>query len=458
MKLISVIVPAYNPQNTLLHAFESIFSQTYKNIEVLLVNDGSNEQSNSVFAEAKKNYPQLILLELKTNKGVAAARNYGVEQAKGEYIAFLDQDDIWDKQKLELQSRYLDEHNEVDYVTSRQRYFLADNVTNTPTWVKPEHINVSLPGFLPGTLMARSNAFKKIGVFDEKLKAGTDDVDWFFRANNAGLKTYELQQELLFKRIHGKNLSASAFAHNRELLSVVKMNIQRKKADVTKKISVIIPCYNGKDYIEATLKTIAEQGDNIGEIIVVDDASTDDSVKYIEELNFPKLTLYRLEKNHGISAARNYGVSKAKYSYIAFLDADDLWTTGRTGSLQRAMQEKNTDWAFGLIEHFISEDKIGQVNYILPPVQVGYFASAMLVKKDFFDKVGGFNEQLRVGEFIDWYDRARQINPNHAIVEEIVLKRRIHGKNTSIMAESKNARDYLKVARDAIARKKLNAQ
>ncbi|HCR86242.1 MAG TPA: hypothetical protein DIV86_06150 [Alphaproteobacteria bacterium] len=456
MKLISVIIPAYNPQPTLLEALKSVFNQTYKNIEVILVNDGSGDEHTKIFTEAKINHPELKLLQVNPNKGVAATRNLGASQANGEYIAFLDQDDLWAPEKLELQGKYLNENPDIDYITSRQRYFLADNVTQAPSWVKPEHINTSLPGFLPGTLMVRAAVFKKTGGFDESLKAGTDDVDWFFRANNGGLKTFEMPNEFLCKRIHGKNLSASALAHNRELLSVVKMNLQRKKAE-QKQLSVIIPCYNGKKYIEETLKTITAQGDYIGEIIVVDDASTDGSAEYVVSLNYPKLSLYRLEKNQGISAARNYGVEKAKFPFIAFLDADDLWTNGRTEELLDAMQKKTTPWAFGLIEHFISEDKIGQVNYVLPPVQIGYFASAMLVTKEFFNKVGGFNKELRVGEFIDWYDRARSINSTPSIIENIVLKRRIHGANTSIMAESKNARDYLKVARDAIARKKQSA-
>ncbi len=220
---------------------------------------------------------------------------------------------------------------------------------------------------------------------------------------------------------------------------------------MNKQISVIIPCYNGKKYIAETLQIIAAESDYIGEIIVVDDKSTDGSAEYIESLNFPKLILYRLDSNQGISAARNYAVAKANYPYIAFLDADDLWTKGRTVALLNALETQGKPLAFGGIEHFISEDC--KVNYTLPQVQTGYFASAMLVTTEFFRKVGAFNEAFRVGEFIDWYDRARGIAAP-AIVEDIVLKRRIHGANTSIMEGNKNANDYLKVAREAILRKK----
>jgi glycosyltransferase involved in cell wall biosynthesis len=444
MAKISVIIPAYNPQNVLFEALESAFNQTYKNVEVILVNDGSEESCANIFAEAKQKFPELILINLPVNKGVASARNLGAKTATGEYLAFLDQDDFWSLNKLEVQFEYLKNNKNVDYVTSRQRYFLADPQKPVPSWVKESQMNTSLAGFLPGTLFVRANVFEKSGGFDESLKAGTDDVDWFFRANSNGLTTYEIPEDLLHKRIHNQNLSSAALSHNKELLSVVRMNLLRKK-----QISVIIPCYNAKKYILEALNSIANTA---AEVIVVDDASTDGSADYVESLNYPNVKLFRLSQNGGISIARNFGVKQAQHSIIAFLDADDLWTEKRNEKLLAAM--KDTPWVFGKIEHFMSDDCPEDLNYSLPPVQIGYFASAMLVTKEFFNKVGGFNEALRVGEFIDWFDRARAFNQPPAIVDYVVLQRRIHGKNTSIMSANKNASDYLKVARAAIARKK----
>lgn len=219
-------------------------------------------------------------------------------------------------------------------------------------------------------------------------------------------------------------------------------------------ISVIIPCYNGKNYITETLATITAQGDVIGEIIVVDDASTDGSAAYMKSLNVPKMMLHSLPINRGIGGARNIALSHVRFPYIAFLDADDLWPEHRCEQLLAAMKQHGTPWAFGAIEHFISPDVAGKVNYALPPVQTGYFASAMLIEASFFARVGSFSDTLKVGEFIDWYDRARGFNIPPAIVSDIVLKRRIHGANSSL-SHNKQAMDYLKVARAAIARKKV---
>ncbi len=219
-------------------------------------------------------------------------------------------------------------------------------------------------------------------------------------------------------------------------------------------ISVVIPCFNGKKYILDSLKSAQAEGDIIGEILVVDDASTDDSAAYVEGLRFPKVRLHKLPSNRGIGGARNAALAMASCPYIAFLDADDLWTKGRSKALMSAAHEHHTPWAFGAIEHFISADYAGEANYAVPAVQAGFFASSMLVETGFFRKVGNFDETIRVGEFIDWYDRALRIAPAPALLEQVVLQRRIHGANTSIVAGNLHARDYLKVARMAIMRKR----
>lgn len=233
MRLVSVIVPTYNPQEHLLSCLASVFSQTYTDYEVIVVDDGSEAGCAPLFAQVKDRYPSLQLLTVRPNRGVAHARNLGAAAAHGEYLAFLDHDDLWDSRKLELQAQFLDSAPECGYVTSRQRYFVSDGVESTPSWVKNCHIGIGLPGFLPGTLLLRKSVFLQLKGFDESLRAGTDDVDWFFRANAAGIKTHEIPEELLHRRIHDKNLSAQTRAHNKELLSVVRMNIARRNAAKT---------------------------------------------------------------------------------------------------------------------------------------------------------------------------------------------------------------------------------
>ena len=167
---------------------------------------------------------------LEHNQGVAHARNWGVQHARGDYFCFIDQDDLWPPHKLRLQAVYLDEHPAIDFVIGQQVYFLSAEQTQAPPWLRQDLLHTSLPGYLPGTIMVRKDSFAAIGFFDECLVSGTDDVDWFFRAKDQGFKSVALPDDLLYKRVHGNNLSQQVAQHHRELLRVVAASIARQKS------------------------------------------------------------------------------------------------------------------------------------------------------------------------------------------------------------------------------------
>ena len=216
-------------------------------------------------------------------------------------------------------------------------------------------------------------------------------------------------------------------------------------------ISVIMPCYNAALYIEEAIASVLAQGDWVGELIVIDDASTDDSAKRVLHLAHPKIQLLRRTTNGGIALARNQGIAASSNKYLAFLDADDWWPMQRLARMRATLGDGQ--WCFGQIEHFYSPELQPMPTKPLPPIQTGYFASAMLARRSFFERVGVFNPQLRVGEFIDWFDRARAIAPDPVLLNEVVLRRRIHRSNSSLTSQQ-HVRDYLKVAALAIARKR----
>ena len=97
--LVSVIIPTYNRAGHILHALNSVFAQTYKNYEIIVVDDGSNDETETVL----KSYRNRLKYVYQTNAGPAAARNHGVKLAHGDWIAFLDSDDMWLPEKLEKQ-------------------------------------------------------------------------------------------------------------------------------------------------------------------------------------------------------------------------------------------------------------------------------------------------------------------------------------------------------------------
>ena len=97
--LISVVIPAYNAESYIQSTLDSVFNQTYQNIEVIVVDDGSNDSTQSILNA----YPHNVVVIKTENKGVSHARNTGIDAAKGGWIAFVDSDDIWLPTKLEEQ-------------------------------------------------------------------------------------------------------------------------------------------------------------------------------------------------------------------------------------------------------------------------------------------------------------------------------------------------------------------
>jgi len=105
MVLVSVIIPTYNREDTVVRAIESVLDQTHEEIECIIVDDGSKDGTASILESYED--PRIRYIHHKANKGVSAARNTGIEEAQGEYIAFLDSDDKWEDEKIEKQLDYL---------------------------------------------------------------------------------------------------------------------------------------------------------------------------------------------------------------------------------------------------------------------------------------------------------------------------------------------------------------
>lgn len=227
---VSIILPIYKPSGYLRDCFQSILKQSYSNFEIIVVDDGSGVQSQELILEIINGVDNVFFYHFDKNFGVAHARNFGVSKARGEYICFIDQDDFWSTDKLKNQEMVLQKNPDIDYTAGRQHYFLSSDIATPPSWVRPDFLGKSFSGYLPGALMVRATSFARIGGFNEALKAGTDDVDWFFRAKDQGLIGYLTEEDVLYKRVHENNLSERVRAHNAELLQVIAKSISRQKS------------------------------------------------------------------------------------------------------------------------------------------------------------------------------------------------------------------------------------
>ena len=221
--LVSVIIPVYNGGRYLRAALESVFAQTYRPFEVVVVDDGSADDSGVI----AQSFPEVRYIH-QTNQGVAAARNNGIETARGEYFAFLDQDDLWAPEKLKLQVEYLLTHPEIGYTLTQQQFFLDPGET-LPPWFRKELLDSVHTGWVLGTLVVRRTIFEQIGNFATDYSAANDS-DWFFRAKTAGIPMAVVPELLLRKRIHDANDSARAKEILSELLKVVKTSLNRQRS------------------------------------------------------------------------------------------------------------------------------------------------------------------------------------------------------------------------------------
>lgn len=189
--LVSVIIPAFNSEKYIADAIDSILEQTYKNLEIIIVDDGSTDNT----AETVRRYisiqttdhrPQTIRYIYQENKGPAAARNRGIKEAKGEYIAFLDSDDIWLPEKLELQIRCFLDNNPLGFIYTG--YYAIDEsrevlgMGNIKNFLKKEVFKkLFLKNVIStaSTVMVKKECFDVVGLFDENLAVAEDWDMWW---------------------------------------------------------------------------------------------------------------------------------------------------------------------------------------------------------------------------------------------------------------------------------------
>src|SRR5262245_61303428 len=200
------------------------------------------------------------------------------------------------------------------------------------------------------------------------------------------------------------------------------------------RVSVVIPCYNGKRYLAETIRSVLHQNYEPLEIIVVDDGSNDGSGEAVAA--FGAAVRYERQPHRGAAAARNRGVDLATGQALAFLDADDLWVDQALPRMVRALDHHPTvGMVVGRVEQFVSPE-LGAADHALAtstgPVVARLFGS-LLVRRTEFDRVGGFSPHLSTGELVDWMMRADDAGVSSTTITDVVLRRRLHRTNHGIV-------------------------
>jgi glycosyltransferase involved in cell wall biosynthesis len=215
-------------------------------------------------------------------------------------------------------------------------------------------------------------------------------------------------------------------------------------------VSVVIPVRDGEAFLAEAIRSVLTQSIPPAEVILVDDGSTDRTAEIAR--SFPAVTLLHQDKL-GQAVARNLGASRATMALLAFLDADDLWTSEKTRQqIETLNDNSNVDIVFGHAIEFSEVDRAGQPIPLGPPMPA-CLPGAMLIRRDAFWKVGGYSSAWSVGEVVDWYARAVDLNMTISVLEDVVLHRRIHGQNLGQRARQAKT-DYLSIMRTVLSRRR----
>jgi len=230
---ISVIVPTYNCAKYIIEAIESVLNQTYRASEIIVVDDGSTDNTKETLGKYISD--KLIRYYYQDNRGVAAARNRALKEAKGEYIALLDADDQWLPQRLEKSVEFL-ERDGYDWVCSS--FYRVERETGRTEIKRLDKqsllensciINMLKDGLFysssknvwTGTVLVRRKWFERIGFFDEEFQSG-EDMDMWLRFEEAGLKGGHLDIPLAYHMVRKDGITQSGKGNLANLKLAIK--------------------------------------------------------------------------------------------------------------------------------------------------------------------------------------------------------------------------------------------
>jgi glycosyltransferase involved in cell wall biosynthesis len=222
---ISVMIGVYNAEPYIAEAIDSVFAQTYDGpLELIVADDGSDDGT----ADVVRAYGDRVIYSRQENKGNGGARNLAVTLATADFFAFLDADDRFVPDKLERQMAALEGDPDLDIVFGHVQEFVSPELDEeTRARVRPAA--AVQPWMAPNLMLIRRPAFEKVGLFSETLKVGVT-VDWFARADEAGLKTLMLPGVVLERRLHTSNNGLRHADKRSQYVHVLKAALDRRRA------------------------------------------------------------------------------------------------------------------------------------------------------------------------------------------------------------------------------------
>ncbi len=428
---ISVIIPCYNYGRYLSDAVESVICQTYKNFEIIIVNDGSTDNTESVAKDLIRSHPGCrIKLISQANSGQPAiSRNRGISQSRGEFILCLDADDKIAPTMLAECLRTLENNSTAAIAyTDRLDFDGVDEVVGARAY---DFEILKRANHMSYCALFRRKAWEDVGGYRTNVK-GCEDWDFWIAAGARGYTGHYIPLPLFLYRRHDTgiyqdvvqnfaNIFAQIILNNSEVYKQTEIASARdhlrlgieSKDNAGPLVSVIVPTYNRPERMIMAVKSITNQTYKNVEIIVINDGGVEVGSLLASFGSQHNITYIGLNKNRERSFARNVGIRVASGKYIAYLDDDDVYYPDHIDTLVQFLECTNFKVAYTdacaaveetvngryeikqrqvIYSHNFDQDFLLERNYI--PIL------CMMHEKSCLEEVGYFDERLSVLE--DW--------------------------------------------------------
>lgn len=500
--LASIVIPVYNGANFMREAIDSALAQTYDNIEVIVVNDGSRDDGET--ESIALSYGDRIRYFSKENGGCASALNLGISQMRGDYFSWLSHDDRYLPNKIARQIEVLDSFNDKDTIVF-SGYELIDAKSIKTGTVRPDALltpaQLSIPvlplmrGLVHGcSLLIPRKHFDVVGLFDVSLPSTQDYALWFELFRMAPLHfdheinvqsrvhpdqgTHKIESHIeecnvlwssFLKKLSPEEMVAMGGTKHSFLLEQAKFlantpykeaaNLAIKMAEVARvkiTVSVIIPFYNRVAWTIEAIESVLEQTYQKFEILLIDDGSTDDLSTLMDFIQNDSRIIYLRQDNAGPAKARNLGIERATGDYISFLDSDDLFHREKLETQLNFML--NNGYAFShtsyqridLKGHHLEDIRSAQGKGNVFPTIISSCQIAMptvMVRSDFARRYR-FPEHLEIAEDVClWIKISSDVTPG--ALDRVLTKVRV-GPTTAALDLRKQAIGLINIAHYAI--------
>lgn len=444
----SVIIPTFNRPEKLKRAINSVLAQTFKDFEIIVVNDGGKDVSDII-----KSFSSPIIRYFSHNKnfGIAKARNTGIANSNGNYIALLDDDDVYFPEHLSVLQHSILQGNKVVYTDAqRATYLIADNKQILQSRTLPYSIDYDRNKLLianispTNTFAFEKNLAVKIGLFNETFPV-LEDWEFFLRLSSVTPFHHIAKVTVCVEWLLNSNNLTSArkddfkkyrsliYNHYREELDNIPNRdkiIEEFNAIWAKDghilhplVSIIVLTHNAKEYSEMFFLSLVNSCHTPFELIVVDNASTDGTAEMLSKMqkqNPEQTKVIFNSENFGFPKGVNQAIKSASGNYILLANNDIIVTAGW---LDRMVEIAESNPKFGIIGPVSNEvsgaQKLKEIKYLtldemhnlaekIAKDKAGKFFEfprvtflCTLIKKELIAKIGGLDERFSPGNFED---------------------------------------------------------